>query len=180
MATSRLVRSSGVQESKTRMFWVKNGRRSLHHQLVAYSTLDETFLRPRVRGVRYMKPGLSPLEHRRESVLLDFRAPVRFISPQQHSGDQCLIRLNDTSRHHPQAGDPSQRLIRKSTEEHKGGCSPRLRRQRKNRSSSNEKVRRYTSQNTLYVPSFVQLPLGIGLVRLTRMRTKNRHIYAGR
>jgi hypothetical protein len=40
--------------------------------------------------------------------------------------------------------------------------------------------RRYTSQTTLYVPSLVQLPLGIGHVRLTRIQTKNRHIYAGR
>jgi hypothetical protein len=28
----------------------KWGQRSLHHQLGAYSTLDETFLRPLVRG----------------------------------------------------------------------------------------------------------------------------------
>ena len=42
--------------------------------------------------------------------------------------------------------------------------------------TSTFKQRRYTSQNTLYVPSLVQLPPGIGYVRLTRMRTKNRHM----
>ena len=39
--------------------------------------------------------------------------------------------------------------------------------------------RRYTSQNTLYVSSLVQLSPGIGHVRLTRMRTKNRHMQEG-
>ena len=86
----------GSRELDANVLGEKWGRRSLHHQLVVHSTLDKTFLRPRVRGVRYMKPGLGPPEHRRESVLLDFRAAVRFISPQQHSGDQCLIGLNGT------------------------------------------------------------------------------------
>jgi hypothetical protein len=47
-------------------------------------------------GVRYIKPGVGPPEHRRESVLLDFAAPARFISPQQHSRDQYLVGLNYT------------------------------------------------------------------------------------